>query len=86
MTSLSIKMSLVAILGGVGSLFGPLIGSTVLTGIEEATRQFLGGSGMGIDLILYATIIIVIAIYYPTGIIGWMKQILRRGEKTGGGA
>ncbi|MDR1164000.1 MAG: branched-chain amino acid ABC transporter permease [Candidatus Accumulibacter sp.] len=85
-TSLSIKMSLVTILGGIGSLFGPLVGSALLTGIEEATRQILGGSGMGIDLIIYASIIIAVAIYYPTGIIGWVKNIMRRGKKTEGGA
>jgi branched-chain amino acid transport system permease protein len=82
-TSLSIKMSLVTILGGVGNLFGPLVGSAVLTGIEETTRQVLGGSGMGIDLILYALIIIVIAVYYPAGIIGWIKQLLRNRVKKG---
>ena len=85
-TSLSVKMSLVTILGGVGSLFGPLVGSTLLTGIEEATRQFFGGSGMGIDLIIYALIIIIVAIYYPTGVLGWIKHLLRRDAKTEGGA
>jgi branched-chain amino acid transport system permease protein len=73
-TSLSIKMALVTILGGVGSLFGPVIGSAVLTGIEEVTRQMFGGSGMGTDLILYALIIIGVAVYYPTGLMGWLKQ------------
>ena len=80
-TSLSIKMALVTILGGVGSLFGPVLGSTLLTSIEEVTRQAFGGSGMGTDLILYAAIIIVVAVYYPTGIVGWLRQIRRRYAK-----
>jgi branched-chain amino acid transport system permease protein len=77
-TSVSIKMALVTILGGVGSLFGPVVGSALLTGIEEVTRQVFGGSGMGTDLILYALIIIGVAVYYPTGIMGWLKQWLQR--------
>ena len=73
-TALSIKMALVTILGGVGNLFGPVVGSALLTGIEEVTRQVFGGSGRGTDLILYALIIIGVAVFYPTGIMGWIKQ------------
>ena len=40
-TGLSIKMSLVAILGGVGTLTGPVVGAVVLTAIEEASRTWL---------------------------------------------
>ncbi|MDR1710231.1 MAG: branched-chain amino acid ABC transporter permease [Candidatus Accumulibacter sp.] len=81
-TSLSIKMALVTILGGVGSLFGPVVGSAVLTGIEETTRQVFGGSGQGTDLILYALIIIGVAVYYPKGIMGWLGRFRRRPAKT----
>lgn len=70
-TGLSIKMALAAILGGVGTLFGPVVGAVILTAIEEGSRALLGGSGRGTDLILYALIIIVVAIYYPRGVIGW---------------
>jgi len=77
-TSLSIKMALVTILGGVGSLLGPVVGSMLLTGIEEVTRQVFGGSGQGTDLILYALIIIVVAVFYPAGIMGWLKQLRQR--------
>ena len=80
-TSLSIKMALVTILGGVGSLFGPVVGSALLTGIEEVTRQVFGGTGQGTDLILYALIIIGVAVYYPTGIMGWLKQWQQRRTK-----
>jgi branched-chain amino acid transport system permease protein len=70
-TSLSIKMALVAILGGAGTLFGPVVGATVLTIIDETTRNLFGGSGRGIDLIVYAVLIIGIAVYYPMGLLGW---------------
>jgi len=77
-TSLSIKMALVSILGGVGTLFGPVLGSVVLTTIEETTRVLFGGSGRGTDTIIYATLIIIIAVFYPTGIIGWWQNVTRR--------
>ena len=77
-TALSIKMSLVAILGGVGTLIGPVIGSLVLTSIEEFSRVLFGGSGRGTDTIIYAALIIVIAVFYPTGIVGWWRNLARK--------
>ena len=77
-TALSIKMALVAILGGVGTLFGPVVGSLVLTSIEELTRTFFGGGGRGTDTIIYAALIIVIAVFYPSGLIGWFRQRQQR--------
>jgi branched-chain amino acid transport system permease protein len=74
-TGLSIKMSLVSILGGVGTLFGPVIGSVVLTSIEEFTRIMFGGTGRGTDTIIYAGLIIVIAVFYPAGIVGWWRSL-----------
>jgi branched-chain amino acid transport system permease protein len=77
-TAVSIKMALVSILGGIGTLFGPLIGAGVLTLIDEGTRVLFGGTGRGTDLIIYATLIIVIAVYYPTGVMGWFNNLLAR--------
>ena len=77
-TALSIKMALVAILGGVGTLLGPVIGALVLTSIEEFTRIIFGGTGRGTDVIIYASLILVIAVFYPTGILGWVRSFKER--------
>ena len=77
-TGLSIKMALVSILGGVGTLFGPLLGAGVLTLIEEGTRIIFGGSGRGTDLVIYALLIVLIAVYYPTGVLGWLRSFIAR--------
>ena len=77
-TGLSIKMALVSILGGVGTLFGPLLGAGIPTLIEEGTRVIFGGSGRGTDLIIYALLIVLIAVYYPTGVLGWLRSFIAR--------
>ncbi len=77
-TSLSIKMALVAILGGAGTLLGPVVGAVVLTGIEEASRVAFGGSGRGTDLVIYALLIIGVAVFRPEGLVGWMARGARR--------
>jgi branched-chain amino acid transport system permease protein len=73
-TGLSIKMSLAAILGGVGTLFGPVVGAAALTLIEEGSRIVFGGTGRGTDLIIYASVIIAISVYKPSGLIGWARE------------
>ena len=41
--------------------------------IEELTRAFFGGTGRGTDTIIYAALIIAIAVFYPSGLIGWWR-------------
>jgi branched-chain amino acid transport system permease protein len=76
-TSLSIKIALVAILGGVGNLGGPVVGAVILTAIEETTRAVFGGTGRGTDLIVYALLIIGVAVFYPGGVTGWWRDFAR---------
>ncbi len=76
-TSLSIKIALVAILGGVGNLAGPVVGAVILTAIEETTRAVFGGTGRGTDLIVYALLIIGVAVFYPGGVTGWWRDFAR---------
>jgi branched-chain amino acid transport system permease protein len=81
-TTLSIKIALVAILGGVGTLFGPVLGAAVLTGIEETTRILLGGSGRGTDLVVYGALVVLIAVYKPAGLMGWIHEWWRGRQKA----
>jgi branched-chain amino acid transport system permease protein len=76
-TALSIKVALVCILGGVGSLLGPVLGAVVLTGIEEGSRVLFGGSGRGTDLVVYGLLIIGFAVFKPEGIGGWLADLER---------
>ncbi|RMG57894.1 MAG: branched-chain amino acid ABC transporter permease [Deltaproteobacteria bacterium] len=71
---LSIQIVLIVILGGVGTLFGPLVGAAVLIPLSEFTRIYLGGTGRGYDLIIYGLLIIVFAVYQPTGLMGLIRR------------
>jgi branched-chain amino acid transport system permease protein len=73
-TALSIKIALVAILGGVSTLSGPVIGALVLTGIEEGSRRAFGGTGRGTDLVIYGLLIIGVAVFRPAGLLGILGQ------------
>ena len=65
----SLLMALPAVLGGIGTLWGPAVGAAILIPMTEVTRSYIGGSGRGIDLIVYGTLIMVIALARPEGIV-----------------
>jgi branched-chain amino acid transport system permease protein len=73
-TSLSIKVALVAILGGVSTLSGPVLGAIVLTVIEEGSRRAFGGTGRGTDLVIYGVLIVGVAVFRPAGILGILEH------------
>jgi branched-chain amino acid transport system permease protein len=76
--SLSILICLVAVLGGVGSLWGPLLGAAVLVPLSEGTRVLLGGTGKALDLLIYGALIMVIAVFQPAGLMGLLRGLGRR--------
>jgi branched-chain amino acid transport system permease protein len=70
----SLLMALPAVLGGIGTLWGPLLGAVILIPLTELTRSYIGGSGRGVDLIVYGTLIVVIALARPEGLIGLFSR------------
>lgn len=67
--SFSILIALPAVLGGVGTLWGPLLGAAVLIPVSELTRSYLGGSGSGVDLMIYGALIMIVALARPQGLV-----------------
>jgi branched-chain amino acid transport system permease protein len=78
---LSIVIALIPILGGMGTLWGPLVGSAILIPLSEFSRAYFGGGEKALDLLVYGFLIILITIYQPEGIMGLFKRG-RRGEPS----
>ena len=70
----SLLMALPAVLGGIGTLWGPALGAVILIPLTELTRSFIGGSGRGVDLILYGAVIVLISLARPEGLIGLFSR------------
>ncbi len=77
---LSIQVVLMTMLGGVGTLWGPIIGAAVLLPLQEITRIYFGGTGGAVDLMIYGALILLISIFYPRGLIGLVDKITGRGS------
>lgn len=75
--SMSIELILRPIVGGLGTLFGPVIGSIILTPLSEISRAYFAKGGLeGLHLILYGILAILVVLFMPKGIIVYVKKLL----------
>lgn len=68
--AISIQITIAAVLGGVRSMWGPVIGATVLLALTETARLYLGGTGEALNLVAYGLLVMLIAAFEPNGLIG----------------
>ncbi|MCB2189018.1 MAG: branched-chain amino acid ABC transporter permease [Deltaproteobacteria bacterium] len=87
---LSVLIAMMAMLGGAGSLWGPIIGAAVLVPLKSYLGSWLGGQAglAGLDLAIYGAIIMAIAALQPRGLYGIVEsaRARRRRKEAGHGA
>lgn len=67
----SIELILGPIIGGVGSLFGPILGAFVLTALAEALNDIMVALGYelpGVKLVFYGFCLLAVVMWLPNGI------------------
>ncbi len=75
---ISVQLVLISMLGGAGSIMGPVIGAAILMPVSEITRVMLGHKGTGIDMLIYGALITLISVYQPKGVWGLFSNIGKR--------
>ncbi len=76
-TWISVEALLAPIVGGAGTVFGPLLGAIILHGISEATKS-VAGSIPGIDLVVFGVVLILVVRFPPREIPGLLRAWRRR--------
>jgi branched-chain amino acid transport system permease protein len=82
---ISVKVLIMAALGGAGLLFGPLVGAAILVPLEEISNSWLGGKGAGLTFVVYGAIIVVIARFQPGGLLSLFARRSKPKADTGAG-
>ncbi len=72
---ISIDALLAPIVGGVGTLFGSLLGALFIKTLGEATK-LVSGDAPGLDLVIYGLLLIVVVGSAPRGIVGFLDAII----------
>jgi branched-chain amino acid transport system permease protein len=78
--ALSVEMLLVTIVGGMGTVFGPLVGSFFLHIVNEFARHFIDTPG--VSLIVYGFILILIISFLPNGLVGLFRRTRKKKDDT----
>ncbi len=83
---ISVEALLAPIIGGLGTVFGPLVGAVVLLGLGEVTKttfaNLTGGAIPGVDLVVFGVLLILCVAYAPRGVLGLAEGWLGRLKGT----
>jgi branched-chain amino acid transport system permease protein len=80
----SIELILGPIIGGIGTLFGPIIGAFLLTGLSELMQELLGVLGFdvpGAKQVFYGVCLLVVVMVLPDGVWPWLARKLGLAER-----
>lgn len=80
--SLSILICCLAVVGGTGTLWGPLVGAALMVPLSEYTRIHFGGTGGAVDLLIYGGLLTSVAVFQPAGLVGLVRRWWRRGWRS----
>ena len=78
----SVDMAIRPIIGGLGTLAGPVVGSLILTPLSELTRIVFGGRYAGVALMSYGVILMAVVLVAPGGVVGWFRARRGRGRSA----
>lgn len=85
-SGLSVQILLPAIVGGIGTIWGPVVGSLVITLLGQITTAFVRNppsflevlqGRSGLDVVLYGVVIILMIMFLPRGVFGSVRERVR---------
>lgn len=69
----NIDIILVPIIGGVGTVLGPVVGAFIFIPVREYTRSTLSGTATGLGWVVFGLVLLFISVYRPGGILNKYK-------------
>jgi len=76
--NVSVEAALVSIVGGIGTLWGPVVGTALLEATSALLQSWLGGGHGGVQLTVYSLILIAVILWRPSGLLGVAAEIYDR--------
>jgi branched-chain amino acid transport system permease protein len=76
--NVSVEAALVSIVGGIGTLWGPVLGTGLLEASSALLQSWLGGGHGGVQLTVYSLILIAVILWRPSGLIGLVSDAYAR--------
>ncbi len=73
--SLSILVAIIPIVGGVGTVWGPVLGAVFVFPLTEFLRAQLGGQALGLNYIFFGLAVIFVVMVEPLGLVALINKI-----------
>jgi branched-chain amino acid transport system permease protein len=67
---ISFEFALICAIGGLGTASGPVLGALIIVPASELLRGWLSQSASGLYLVLYGLVVILVILYFPSGVSG----------------
>jgi branched-chain amino acid transport system permease protein len=74
---LSFQFALLPAVGGLGTAIGPVLGSFLITPLSELLRSHFGSGAAGLHLVIYSLGLVVVMLYFPSGLAGALNKLTR---------
>lgn len=68
--NLSVELAMFALIGGMGTVAGPVLGTFLVLPISEFARASLSGAGGGVHGLVYGAVLIIAVLGFRKGIVG----------------
>jgi branched-chain amino acid transport system permease protein len=78
LSEVGVKFALIVLIGGTGTIYGPLLGALLVVPLEGWLRAELGALAPGTHLIVLGSVLVLAALFLKRGIVGAIEDILAR--------
>lgn len=70
----SIQIAMFALIGGIGTVYGPLLGAVLLVPLTEFARGMLGAEALGLHGFVYGLVLVMAVLFFPNGLMGALQR------------
>lgn len=82
---LSVKIMVLAVVGGSGTLWGPIVGASLLVPIQQILNSRLGANLAGLALAVYGVVLMLVIYFMPRGlwdsVVKWAHKLFEKIRK-----
>lgn len=79
--SISVRVAMIAIVGGIGTAIGPILGAMFVIPMEELANQAFSAQAAGLAQLVFGALLIVVILVEPRGFVEFGRRMVRRFRK-----
>lgn len=81
--SISVRIAMIAIVGGIGTAVGPILGAFFIIPMEELANQAFSDKAAGLSQLVFGTLLVIVILVEPRGFVAMGRRLLRRFKGSG---